>query len=88
MLEYFKIYKNYLDYLPLMLLTLLFVAESEIELHALNTSCQIAITIITLAIFYIAIMRFKNTKLLALMFAVVVWIVLVYIKKKYIPAQM
>jgi hypothetical protein len=83
--DYFKICKNYLDYLPLVLITVLFVAESELELHALNTSCQIAITVITLVIFYMIVMRFKNTKMVALIIAIIVWITLIYIKKRYIP---
>jgi hypothetical protein len=85
MFEYFRTCKNFLDYLPLVLITLLFVAEAEMEKHALNTSCQMVITIITLVIFYLIVMRFKNTKLIALIIAMVVWIVLIYIKKKYVP---
>jgi intracellular septation protein A len=86
MFEYFKTCKNFLDYLPLVLVTILFVAEAEMEKHALHTSCQMVITITTLVIFYLMVMKFKNTKLLSLIVAVIVWITLVYIKKKYIPA--
>lgn len=85
MFELFQKYKSILDYLPLVLITVLFVAESELELHALNTSCQIAITILTLGIFYILSIRYKNTKFIALLVSLTIWIVLVYIKKKYVP---
>lgn len=84
MLEVFKKYKNILDYLPVVLITLLFVAEAEFEKHAVNTSCQISITIITLAIFYILVIRYKNTKFLALLVSLFIWIILIYIKKIYI----
>ena len=85
MFELFKKCKNILDYLPLVLVTVLFVAESELEKHALVTSCQIAITVVTLSIFYILIIRYKNSKFFAVFVSIVLWFILVCIKKKYIP---
>lgn len=75
--------KYYLDYFPLILLTLFFLTETEIEKHALFTSYQIAITIITLATFYIISFRMKNSRL-AFLIALLIWVVLIFIKKKYI----
>lgn len=85
MFEYFKTYKNLLDYLPLVLVTVLFAAEAEMETHALNTSCQVAITIVTLVIFYLMVIKFRNTKLFSLVVATLIWGILIYVKKKYIP---
>jgi hypothetical protein len=75
--------KYYLDYFPLILITLFFLTETEIEKHALHTSYQIAITIITLTIFYIVTFRLKNNKL-AFFLALFTWIILTIVKKKYI----
>jgi len=85
MFDFFKKYKTIFDYLPLVLITVLFVAEAEMEKQALHTSCQLAITIVTLAIFYILVIRYKNAKLLAVLVCLIIWFILVYIKKKYVP---
>lgn len=83
MLHLYNKCKYYLDYFPIILITLFFLTESEIEKHALFTSYQIAITIITLTTFYIVAFRMKNNKL-SFFIALVVWIILIIIKKKYI----
>jgi len=75
--------KYYLDYFPLILITLFFLTETEIEKHALHTSYQISITIITLTIFYIVTFRLKNNKL-AFFLALFTWVILIIVKKKYI----
>ena len=74
--------KGYLDYLPLMLITLLFIAETELEHHAVHMSCQIAITIITLSIFFIVVINIKDSKVLGFTVALTVWIILIYIKNR------
>ena len=83
-MSYFQKYKNYLDYFPIVLITILFIAETEIEKHALHTSCQIAITIVTLIVFYILVIRYENTRLFSVIVAGIIWAILIYIKKKYI----
>lgn len=84
MFELFSKFKKYTDYLPLILVALFFISENEVEKHALNTSCQISMTIITVAIFYIMVIRYKNTKLVALLATGLIWACMVYIKKKYV----
>ena len=73
--------KYYLDYFPVILITLFFLTETEIEKHVLHTCYQIAITIITLTIFYIVTFHKKNNKL-AFVLALFTWIILIFIKKK------
>lgn len=75
--------KYYLEYFPLILITLFFLTETEIEKHALHTSYQLAITIITLSLFYIIAFRMKNNKM-AFFVSLIAWIILTIIKKKYI----
>lgn len=84
MKEFVEKYKGYLDYLPIMLLTLLFIAEAELEHHAVHLSCQMAITIITLSIFFLIVLNVENAKTLAFIIALTFWIVLTYCKSKLI----
>lgn len=73
-------YKSLFEYLPLALVSLLFITEAELEKHAINTSCQIAITIIVLVVFFSIALRFKN-KILAFCISILLWVIMVHIKK-------
>ena len=84
MLEFIRKYRSILDYLPMLLVTLLFVAETELEKHAVNTSCQVAITIVTLVVFYVLILKWKNTRIFAFLVAMTIWVILIYVKKQYV----
>jgi hypothetical protein len=75
---------KHLEYIPVVLITLLFIAETELEAHATNMSCQLCTTIIAVVVFYSICMNFKNAKNIALMISVLIWVILVYIKKNYI----
>ena len=77
--------KHYLDYFPLFILFLLFVAEDQLEHQALSSSYQMAITAITLTIFYLIVLRLRNAKLIAFVCAMVAWAILIYIKKTHVP---
>jgi hypothetical protein len=83
MYNFFQKHKSIFDYLPMMLITLLFVAESELEKHAINTSCQMVITIFIMTLFYILVIYYKNTKTISLFVCCFLWIILIYIKKSY-----
>jgi hypothetical protein len=73
-------YKTLFEYLPLVLVGLLFKTEAELEKHAINTSCQIAITIIVLVVFFSIALRFKS-KVLAFSKSILIWVIMVHIKK-------
>lgn len=79
-------YKSLFEYLPLALVGLLFITEAELEKHALNTSCQIAITIIVLIVFFSIALRFKN-RVIAFCIAIILWVLMVHIKKTIILKQ-
>lgn len=85
MYESFKKYKAILDYLPLLLVGLFFVAEHELEKHAIHTSCQIMATAVVMIIFYLFMIRFKCSRYVALFLAGIIWIIFIYIKKTYLP---
>lgn len=84
MFQLIQNYKEYKDYIPIMLITLLFIAENEVEKHAINTCCQIAITIITVTVFFLFLIQLRRPKLFAFTIAFFFWVFLVYIKKRYL----
>jgi hypothetical protein len=80
----FQNYKKYADYFPIALITLFFIAEAELEAHAVNISCQFCMTIISIVIFYIICFNFTNAKNIAFITAVIIWIILLYVKRNFI----
>lgn len=76
--------KNYTEYLPILLITLLFITDSEVDKHALSMSCQMVITIICAVIFFLIVIKMRKSKLLAFITAGITWVILVYIKRVYI----
>ena len=79
--------KKLTDYVPLVLITLLFVAETELQDHALNISVQIALTIFIIIVFF-TVLHQCNSKKIAITISFVLWIILVYIKNIYIPKKL
>jgi hypothetical protein len=77
-------YKNLFDYIPLLFLTLFFVTDAEMEKHAVHTTFQMIIRISCLFVFYIMIIYYKHPKSIALIIAILLWIILTYTKQKYI----
>lgn len=72
----------------MLLLAFLFAAEHEMELHAVGTTCQLAISLIVIIIFFIFALNVKNGKIIGLAVAIPVWALLIYLKKKYVPCVM
>lgn len=87
MKEFIDKHKKILDYLPLMLLTLLFITEAELEKHAVHLSCQMVITIVCMVVFFIIAINIKNSRVLAFTIALFFWVVLIYAKNVYIPKK-
>jgi hypothetical protein len=77
--------KRNIEYIPIILLSLLFIADKDIEIHALNLSCQTIITIVILGIFFMLVLQFGRGKVTSFLIAAVAWVVLVNMKKTYIP---
>lgn len=70
-----------LDYLPLMLIPLLFIAEEEMEHHALKTSFQLGIVVLTSVIFFLIFFKFRSRSI-AFISAVILWAILQNIKNR------
>ena len=85
MKEFFNNNKHLIDYLPLMLITLLFITETELEKRAVHISCQLAITIITLTVFFVIVINIQNSRTSAFIVALTIWITLIYAKQCFIP---
>lgn len=81
----FADYRRYSEYIPIFLIGILFIAEADIEKHAVLTSYQIAIMIITLTLFYLLLFKFGKRHIAALL-SIGLWIGLVYIKHRLIPS--
>lgn len=74
--------KKLLDYLPFILIPLIFIADEEMEKHALRTTFQLGIVVLTLIIFFIIFFRFKSRSL-AFIVAVLLWGFLQFQKNKF-----
>jgi hypothetical protein len=80
-------YKKLMDiweYIPLALLALFFVAEEEMHNKAMSLSCQFCIMILCTVLFFFILFKIGYNKYIALIIAITAWIILVYIKRKYI----
>lgn len=72
-----------IEFLPIMLFSLLFIVDSNIEKHIVKYSLQIGITIISITLFFLLLLK-TNSKTLAFIFAAVVWIGLAFLKYKIV----
>jgi hypothetical protein len=75
--------KRYFDYLPVILLTLLFATETELEKHAIFFSCQICIVLLTTILFFLLTLKFGSERKTAFAVSFVLWIILMYYKRTY-----
>jgi hypothetical protein len=71
------------DYIPMVLISLLFIAEKELSNHALNVSLQLALTIFIIIVFFTILYQCQSKKM-AIIVSFIVWIFLIYIKGVYI----
>ncbi len=71
------------DYIPMVLVSLLFIAEKELSNHALNVSLQLALTIFIIIVFFTILYQCQSKKM-AIIVSFIVWIFLVCIKDIYI----
>lgn len=76
-------WKELFDYVPLLFIGILLLAEKELEKHTFKTSCQLGTTVITLLVFYVMYFRFRFGKYFSIGIAVMAWVLLVYIRKNY-----
>ncbi len=76
---------SWFEFIPFLLIPFVFLADSEIHNHAVRLSCQIAITISTTVAFFIGLFYYDFSRNQALFMAIVIWFVLIALKKIYVP---
>ena len=76
--------KKYYDYIPITLLGLLFITETDIERHAIHTSCNLCINIISIVCFYCICLHFEQSKIVAFITSIIIWMTLFYIKQNHL----
>jgi hypothetical protein len=74
---------SYLEYIPLLLIPLIAIAQHEIEHHALKVSCKLFITILVTIIFFSSL-TVMNNRIIALVIASIFWILFIYIKNRFV----
>lgn len=81
---FYSKYKNYLEYVPIALITLFFVTEAEIDHKTTSISYQVAITVITALLYYIMVVKYKVHRSIAFLIAATTWVTFVYLKRAFL----
>jgi uncharacterized membrane protein YecN with MAPEG domain len=76
--------RNYIEYIPIFLIVLLFVTEHECKNHIKTYFCSLMATIIALILMYILLIYVKMNKKVAFAIITLLWIVLIYSKKNFL----
>jgi hypothetical protein len=77
-----KVVSDY--HIPVIILSLLLISETELEKHGLNMCCQFCITITAVILFYVLVLSFKCSKNTAGCIAIMFCILAVYFKNSYV----
>jgi uncharacterized membrane protein YecN with MAPEG domain len=85
--RFFKRYTRMGEYIPVILVGLLFVAEEQLRVHALHISCQLAITIVCAVLFFTVLFYCGTHKYTAFAITLFLWVILVYLKNTYMPSR-
>ena len=78
--------RRYAENLPIFLIALLFIAQSELKRHAVRTSCNLATTLTCNVIFYVIFFKYPNSRYTAFAAALFVWFISVYVKTTYLES--
>jgi hypothetical protein len=78
--------KKYLDLLtlvPIGILTMVFITDKELGLHCKNTCIGLVAYLFVISIVYLMLLYLKLNKWVAISIAIVLWIILSVLRKKY-----
>jgi hypothetical protein len=78
--------KKYLDLLtliPIGLVTMVFIADKELNIHAKNTCISLLLYLFIFSIVYFMLLHLKINKWLAISIAMILWIIITILRKKY-----
>jgi len=73
-------YYSYLEYVPIIIIGLLLVAETEMKKKAFHLSFQIIITTIIYTVFFFLILHYGKSKTMAVIVCALLWVSLIYLK--------
>ena len=73
--------KSVMEYVPLMLLTLMFISEAEMDRNITKSACNVIFVFFLLILLYICLVDFKMNRCVVVGIAMLLWIVLILIRK-------
>lgn len=73
--------RNNFEYIPLALLTFLFISDIEIDGKLTNHMCNIFLTFFILIFVYICLVDYKMNRYIVLALATLLWLVLIFGKR-------
>jgi hypothetical protein len=71
------------EYIPVALIGVLLIAEEDIHNHALKLSWQISILTLTMALFFILVIKCEQPRHKAFIACLILWVMMIYVKQKY-----
>ena len=78
--------KKYLDLItliPMGIVTMIFIADKELGKHAKNACIGLLVYLFIFAIVYFMLLHLKVNKWVAVTIALVLWVILTVLRKKY-----
>lgn len=76
--------KGYMEYVPLMLLTLMFISEAEMDRSITKSACNVIFVFFLLILLYIFIVDFKMNRCVVVGIAMLAWIGLILVRKYFL----
>ena len=73
--------KSSLEYVPLILLTLMFISEAEIDRSITKSACNVIFVFFLLILLYIFLVDFKMNRCVVVGIAMLMWIGLILVRK-------
>ena len=76
-----SVLKNIWEYIPLMIITVFFVAETDISKSLFSKTCNILFMLILFIFLYISIVLFKIKRIYVGIIAIALWVIFIYAKR-------
>lgn len=72
------------EFIPIFLILFVLVAEHEMSFHMFNLSCRLIISLVAVIVFVIVFFKLKRPKHIAIIIAIITYIMLIMVKRKYV----
>jgi hypothetical protein len=73
---------DYFEYIPLFLLSLLLVADNELDKQIFHVSCKMIMMMIVFFVFFALTLYLEKSRTLAVLVTGILWVVLLRIKRR------